>query len=708
MDVNELDESPDKPRPASNVAESNDGTSRHVSKSKSSWGLSTAVHSVGFVAKKVVNNGLTDSLWHSRKGGSSASDEETAKLPVLSNTTDEREKDPSEISKNLDASPNNRGPSAADVSTTGSRDIDPSEDLKPTGNLHVSTTGPNIIDQSESTKRVKPVKYQHRWPSTTASNYVGQSGGIKPRESSHAKLVHQHRWPSRTSSHAVDQSENIKSRDGSHARLVNQHRWPGTVNSNVLSKGIKQPDEAIKLAPNVRKASLPNYASKPALDSSSDATNISSSSSSFVSNNRLKIDDSIQAQPSSPASREVNDTPATRGLSPTPSSGRDNALKVDPPTVSEEADLSNSTKEVDPSLVTRGVTTSLTPRARGASPIPPSRSSSPPHDFHTPMPSSPRELSNLDTVSISTESGHSPNNEIGHTSTAEVSPTDTTRDLSPGSSSDGTTNPTHIATSVRGVSPLPTKGFSHRVRGVIPSLTKPSSTKHFLKSNVFSIFSKITDVRKEKNVSNHIEDSKYLELLHNIQLQWQFANARAEAAFDLRRVTAEKSLFDAWRTILGLRDSIAAKKVDSVLLILQLKLHAILHRQCELMAFIDEWASIRKEYESALSVTTNDLQARSLSVPLIGGVKADIKDLKLVVFSTVQVLQATTSRIQSTLSKLDKTHFLASQLANIALHERALLDECEIFLASTAPLQMEECSLRSYLIQASRTSMNEQ
>lgn len=39
------------------------------------------------------------------------------------------------------------------------------------------------------------------------------------------------------------------------------------------------------------------------------------------------------------------------------------------------------------------------------------------------------------------------------------------------------------------------------------------------------------------------------------------------------------------------------------------------------MAYIDEWAAIQREYESALFVTTNDLQARSLSVPIIGGVK---------------------------------------------------------------------------------------
>ena len=40
------------------------------------------------------------------------------------------------------------------------------------------------------------------------------------------------------------------------------------------------------------------------------------------------------------------------------------------------------------------------------------------------------------------------------------------------------------------------------------------------------------------------------------------------------------------------------------------------------------------------------------------------------------------------LLQLDGTHILASELANIVSHERFLLDECEIFLASSAPLQV--------------------
>ncbi|KAK9076790.1 hypothetical protein SSX86_005124 [Deinandra increscens subsp. villosa] len=279
-------------------------------------------------------------------------------------------------------------------------------------------------------------------------------------------------------------------------------------------------------------------------------------------------------------------------------------------------------------------------------------------------------------------------------------------------------------TTTRGFSPIPTRGVSPTrsrevsptpSRGVSPTPTrdvsptsvkpsKPSGRRHFFNANIISVFTKMVDNKKEKDVTNLKEVAQHLELLYNIQVQWQFANASAEAALDLQRATAEKSLFGVWRTIFELRDSLASKKVDMELMILKLKLYAVIYRQ---MAYIDEWASIQKEHELALFATTNDLQARSLSVPITGGVKADIRGLKLIVFSSIQVLQATISCIQSTLSKLDKTHFLASELANLVLHERALLDECELFLASAAPLHIEECSLLSYLLQSSRTSMTE-
>ncbi|KAI3701614.1 hypothetical protein L6452_26817 [Arctium lappa] len=449
-----------------------------------------------------------------------------------------------------------------------------------------------------------------------------------------------------------------------------------------------------------------------------------------------------------PATREVSLTRPSRGVSLTPTTKRVNpsptTREVDPFVTSKEEDISIATRELNHSLITRGVSpfpatrgvspslatreVDLTPTIRGTSPMPPERGVSPtppaksanptPDNSTLIRPSNPRQSYISNTVSNSTGMGPSPAEGINlapargvtpaplreisrSLSTRGVSPTPIARGVSPSPSSRGV-NTTSTMPSIpqqscdsntvpifTEIDPSPsTRGGSHRGR-------RSSGSRLFFSSSILSMFTKYADRQKEKNK----EDARRLDLLHNIQVQWQFVNASAEAELDLQRVTAENSLFDMWRTILELWDSVAAMKMDINKLILQLKLYAILFRQ---MAYIDEWDSIQREYESALSVTTTDLYARTLRLPTTEGVKIDVKALKLVVSSVVQLMQTTTSSIESTLSKLDGTHLLASELANIVSHERFLLDECEIFLASAAPLQIKECSLRSQLIQSMR------
>ncbi|XP_024963248.1 AUGMIN subunit 8-like [Cynara cardunculus var. scolymus] len=666
----------------------------------------------------------------------------------------------------IDESENSKPPDGSDVNTTASNVIDESENLKPSDGSHVSTAGSNVIDQPENSKilddpHVRSVN-QNRWPSAIDSNVIGRSVNSKPPDSSHVRLVNQHRWSETIRSNVSDQSENSKAPDGSHGRLVNQHRWPGTIGSNVLNRNINPSNEVVKTCftpdtgVNLKKM-LPNYANKPIQESSSDAMNLLSSSlvddgrisnlvssssqpssprksyslaSRSVSSSRTRVNPSPASRGASlapskgvnyspivrgvsltPATREVSLTRTSRGVSLTPTTRRVNPSptiqEVDPLLPSKETDLSLATREVNPSLITRGgspfpatrgVTpslatrevsltptikgTSLTPPERGVSPTPNAKSVSPPPENNTPItPSSPRQSYNSNTVSNSMGIGPYPIKEISLAPTRGVSPTPL-KEMS-------------HSLSTRGVSPSPSG------RGVNTTSTRPSSphqssgSRLFFSSSILSMFTKYADRQKEKNK----EDARRLDLLRNIQVQWQFVNASAEAVLDLQRVTAENSLFDMWRTILELWDSVAAMKMDINQLILQLKLYAILFRQ---MAYIDEWGLIQREYESALSVTTTDLYARTLRLPTTEGVQVDVKALKLAVSSVVQLMQTATSSIESTLSKLDGTHILASELAKIVSHERFLLDECEIFLASAAPLQIEECSLRSQLIQSKR------
>ncbi|KAM0009828.1 putative QWRF family protein [Helianthus debilis subsp. tardiflorus] len=568
MDARESDKASENPRPQSNVGESNEGTHRH-GRSRSGWGLSTAVHAVhgvGFVAKKVINNRYTDSLWHSRKSSSSASGpsdaSSDAKRENHSHETASHHSSQPSLNVEEDEQPTHERedvPSQGrNVNTTGSNVGDQLEDLKPQ----------EVDERSENKKptdgsHVKSVN-QHRWPSSgTAGSAVWPStaaGNSKPSASSHGRHINQHRWPGTTSSNVVNQSENLEPSDGSHAKPVNQHRWPGTVGSNVLNKTINNFYEASRV-PKLNRKSFPY--SKPSQESSTNATN--PPSSSVVDDDKV-----IESQPSSPNKSHVL---ASRGVSPL----RTRAF----------------TKGVKPSHIVRGA--SLTPATRGDS------------DTTT---TTTRGSSPVSTRGVSP----TPSREVILTPARGVSPTPS-RGVSPTPSTGVSPTPS------TGVSPTPTREVGHHASDVSPTPMKPhksSGRRHFFSANILSVFTKIVDNRKEKHVSDLKEAAQHLELLYNIQVQWQFANASAEAALDHQRKTAEKSLSDVWRAILELRDSLASKKVDMTLLILQLKLYAVLYRQ---MAYIDEWASIQKEHESALFATTNDLQARSLSLPITGGVK---------------------------------------------------------------------------------------
>ncbi|KAI7730378.1 hypothetical protein M8C21_027400 [Ambrosia artemisiifolia] len=724
MDAHESDRESENHSPPSNAVESNEGSHRH-GRLRSSWGISTAVHAVhgvGFVAKKVVNNRLTDSLrHHPRKSSSSASGTPDASDTKQENHSvesgshhssqlylDVEDEQPTHEKENIE----NISLKGRNVNARGLNVVDQLEDLKPQ----------DVDERSENTKptdgsHVKPVT-QHRWPSSSTSGSTvwpsATVGNSKLSASAHGRQVNQHRWPSTTSSNVVSQSGNLEPSDGSHAKSVNQHRWPGTRGSNVLNKSINHLYEASRV-PKLSRKSIQNYASKPLPEYSTDATNLPSSS--VEDDGELKTNKVTESQPSlpnrsyilasrgispsrtraaslvptklvkrshivrgvslTPTTRGNSDTTSTRGASPVPVT-----RGVSPKPIRTASPVS-ATTEANPTPVVRGFSPTPT---RGVSPLPARGVSSTPTRGVSPLPA--RGVSSTPTRGV----GPMPTRGVSPMPTRGVSPAPT-RGVSP--------------MPARGVSPTPSIGVDQHDRDVSPTSVKSqksSGRRHFFNANILSVFTKIIDNRKEKHVSNLKEASQHLELLYNIQVQWQFANASAEAALNVQRETAEKCLSDVWRATLEVRDSVASTKIDITLVILQLKLYAVLYRQ---MAYIDEWASIQKEHESALFATTNDLQARSLAVPISEGVKADIKGLKLVVFSTIQVLQATISCIQSILSKLDKTHSMASELTNLALHERALLDECEIFLASAAPLHIEECSLMSYLMQFNRTSMTD-
>ncbi|KAL3331687.1 hypothetical protein AABB24_032345 [Solanum stoloniferum] len=249
----------------------------------------------------------------------------------------------------------------------------------------------------------------------------------------------------------------------------------------------------------------------------------------------------------------------------------------------------------------------------------------------------------------------------------------------------------------RGVSPSRTKSVpSTPSRGPSPSRIRPSSPSRHQPKTATSVLSFIADIKKGKKAANHIEDVHQLRLLYNRHLQWRYANARSDAALHTQKAKTEKTLYNVWRNTSDLWTSVIKKRIALQQVKLRLKLFAVLNEQ---LTYLDEWASIEGDHTSSLSHAIQDLQACTLRLPITGRAKGDIESVKEAVCSAVDVMQAMGSSMRFILSRVEGMNCLVSELADVAAQERAMLDECEALLASTAAMQVEEYSIRSHLIQ---------
>ncbi|KAI8015152.1 QWRF motif-containing protein 2 [Camellia lanceoleosa] len=245
----------------------------------------------------------------------------------------------------------------------------------------------------------------------------------------------------------------------------------------------------------------------------------------------------------------------------------------------------------------------------------------------------------------------------------------------------------------------PSRGMQSpsRVRNGVGSMLNNNNNL----SNTPSILSFAADVRRGKVGENRILDAHLLRLLYNRHLQWRFMNARADAAMLVQKVTAEKSLYNAWVTTSKLRHSVKSKRVELQVLRKNLKLYSILKGQ---MLHLDDWDLIDRDHSISLSGAIEALESSTLRLPVVGGARADIQSVKDAISSAVDVMQVMASSICALLTKVDQVNSLASQLANITAKERGLLDQCKDLLSTLTALQAKDCSLRTHILQQRHTS----
>ncbi|XP_042375506.1 QWRF motif-containing protein 2-like isoform X2 [Zingiber officinale] len=251
--------------------------------------------------------------------------------------------------------------------------------------------------------------------------------------------------------------------------------------------------------------------------------------------------------------------------------------------------------------------------------------------------------------------------------------------------------------------PSPSKLAASATRGLTALRTRSNASlgtsplSH--PGNAPSIISFAAEVRRTKKGENRIEEAHSLRLFDNRHLQWRFVNARSDTALLVEKLTVEKIIHNAWKTITELRDSITIKRIKLQRLTQHLKLFSILKGQ---MASLEELLILKRDHSSSLSGATEALKASTLRLPIVSGAKADILEVKDAVGSALNMMQVMGSSICSLLSKVEGVSSFASEITKLVLQEQALLSRSRNLLTTLAALHVKQCSIQGHLLQLRR------
>ncbi|XP_010559059.1 PREDICTED: protein ENDOSPERM DEFECTIVE 1 [Tarenaya hassleriana] len=208
--------------------------------------------------------------------------------------------------------------------------------------------------------------------------------------------------------------------------------------------------------------------------------------------------------------------------------------------------------------------------------------------------------------------------------------------------------------------------------------------------------------KKPRKVSGQVEEVHSLKLLHNRYMQWMFVNAKADIKMQAQKTQAESMLYSFGLRNAELYDSVQKKRIELQRLLKVKALLAIVESQTPCL---EEWSALAEEYSSSLSEVTEALLNASLRLPLSGNVNIGTEELVEALAVATTLMEGITQNVCGLMPKAEEMKTLMSELARVTTAERASMEECGAALHKTHASQMEECSLRSELIQQNMNSI---
>ncbi|WZY91042.1 hypothetical protein YC2023_047777 [Brassica napus] len=185
------------------------------------------------------------------------------------------------------------------------------------------------------------------------------------------------------------------------------------------------------------------------------------------------------------------------------------------------------------------------------------------------------------------------------------------------------------------------------------------------------------DIKRQKRVLGQQADAHSLKLLHNRYLQWRFANANADVIKQAHKAEAERMFYS-----LGLKMSELS--------------HCVHKKRIELQGLVRVKA-IKKIVEP--QETSEALLNASLRLPLDVDIKVETKELGEVLAVASKSMEGIVQSIEQFLPKTQEIESLLSELARVSSREKVSVEDCGVALLKTHSSHVEDCYLRSQLIQ---------
>ncbi|CAA7050565.1 unnamed protein product [Microthlaspi erraticum] len=204
------------------------------------------------------------------------------------------------------------------------------------------------------------------------------------------------------------------------------------------------------------------------------------------------------------------------------------------------------------------------------------------------------------------------------------------------------------------------------------------------------------DTKKQRKVLGQQADAHSLKLLHNRYLQWRFANANAEVKTQSQKAQAERMFYSLGLKMSELSDSVQKKRTELQRL---LRVKAVKEIAESQIPCLEQWNAIEEEYSTSLSETTDALVNASLRLPLDVDIKVETRELAEALAVASKSMEGIVQNIGHFLPKTQEMETLMSELARVSSREKASVEDCGIALLKTHSLHIEECYLRSQLIQ---------